>query len=43
MNAADGQQVSASLVLSALCALSPEEVAASRIERLRLHTATGPL
>jgi radical SAM family uncharacterized protein/radical SAM-linked protein len=43
MNAADGQQVSASLVLAALCGLSPEAVAASRIERLQLHTAGGAI
>jgi radical SAM family uncharacterized protein/radical SAM-linked protein len=43
MNAADGQQVSASLVLDALFGLDPEAIAASRIERLRLHTANGLL
>jgi radical SAM family uncharacterized protein/radical SAM-linked protein len=43
MNAAGGQQVSASLVLETLCGLSAEEIAASRIERIRLHTAGGPL
>jgi radical SAM family uncharacterized protein/radical SAM-linked protein len=43
MNAANGQQVSASVVLGSLLGWSPEEVAASRIERLQLHTADGPL
>jgi radical SAM-linked protein len=43
MNAADGQQVSASVVLGSLLGWSREEIAASRIERLRLHTADGPL
>jgi radical SAM-linked protein len=37
------QQVSASLVLATLCGLGSEEVAASRIERLRLHTPAGAL
>jgi radical SAM-linked protein len=37
------QQVSASLVLATLCGLGPEEVAASRIERLELHTAARAL
>jgi radical SAM-linked protein len=43
MNAAGGQQVSAALVLSTLFALTDEEIAASRIARLRLYTATGAL
>ena len=43
MNAAGGQQVSASLVLETLCGLSAEEIAAARIERLQLHTAGGSL
>ncbi len=43
VNQAAGHQVSASLVLAALCGLDREEIAASRIERLALYDAEGPI